>query len=84
MAYLFKENRNITDADIYSEVAKTLCEFKIIEYSINPGCYSTEIIENISKFITFSEHLDKTMWFENNIKNLSQIVNYIENLEVMY
>ena len=83
MAYLFKENRNITDPDIYSEVTKALCEFKIIEYSINPGCYSTEIIENISKFITFSEHLDKTMWFDNNIKNLSQIVNYIENTEVM-
>jgi len=83
MSYLFKELRNIADPDIYSEVTKSLCEFKIIEYYINPGCYSTEIIENISKFITFSEHLDKSMWFDNNIKNLSHIVNYIENTEVM-
>ena len=67
MSYLFKELRNVSDPDIYSEVTKTLCEFKIIEDNINPGCYSTEIIENISKFITFSEHLDKTMWFDNNI-----------------
>ena len=83
MSYLFKELRNVSDPDIYSEVTKTLCEFKIIEDNINPGCYSTEIIENISKFITFSEHLDKTMWFDNNIKNISHIVNYIENTEVM-
>ena len=83
MSYLFKELRNISDPDIYSEVTKTLCEFKIIEDNINPGSYSTEIIENISKFITFSEHLDKTMWFDNNIKNISHIVNYIENTEVM-
>ena len=75
--------KNIVDPDIYSEVTKTLCEFKIIENITNPGCYSTEIIENISKFITFSEHLDKTMWFDNNIKNLSHIVNYIENTEVI-
>ena len=83
MSFLFKELRNIVDPDIYSEVTKTLCEFKIIENLTNPGCYSTEIIENISKFITFSEHLDKTMWFDNNIKNLSHIVNYIENTEVI-
>ena len=83
MSYLFKEIRNIADPDIYSEVTKALCEFKIIEFYINPGCYSTEIIENISKFITFSEHLDKSMWFDNNIKNLSHIVNYVENTEVM-
>ena len=83
MSYLFKELRNIVDPDIYSEVTKTLCEFKIIENFINPGYYSTEIIEIISKFITFSEHLDKSMWFDNNIKNLSHIVNYIENTEVM-
>ena len=83
ISYLFKELRNIGDPDIYSEVTRALCEFKIIEYYINPGCYSTEIIENISKFITFSEHLDKSMWFDNNIKNLSHIVNYIENTEVM-
>ena len=83
MGYLFKEMRNTVDPDIYSEVTKALCEFKIIENFINPGWYSTEIIENISKFITFSEHLDKTMWFDNNIKNLSHIVNYVENTEVM-
>ena len=83
MSYLFKELRNITDPDIYSEVTKALCEFKIIESNINPGCYSTEIIENISRFLTFAEHLDKSMWFDNNIKNLSHIVNYIENTEVM-
>ena len=83
ISFLFKELRNIVDPDIYSEVTKTLCEFKIIENISNPGCYSTEIIENISKFITFSEHLDKTMWFDNNIKNLSHIVNYIENTEVI-
>ena len=83
MSYLFKESRNITDPDIYSEVTKALCEFKIIEKYINPGCYSTEIIENISKFITFSEYLDKSMWFDNNIKNLSHLVNFIENTEVI-
>ena len=55
----------------------------IIENLTNPGCYSTEIIENISNFIMFNEHLDKTMWFDNNIKNLSHLVNYIENTEVI-
>ena len=39
ISYLFKELRNIGDPDIYSEVTKALCEFKIIEYYINPGCY---------------------------------------------
>ena len=51
ISYLFKELRNVTDPDIYSEVTKSLCEFKIIEYYINPGCYSTEITEIILKFI---------------------------------
>ena len=83
ISYLFKEFRNIVDPDIFSEVNKALCEFKIIENLSNPGCYSTEIIENISNFIMFSEHLDKSMWFDNNIKNLSHIVNYIENTEVI-
>ena len=83
ISFLFKELRNIVDPDIYSEVTKTLGEFKIIENINNPGCYSTEIVENVAKFITFSEHLDKTMWFDNNIKNLSHIVNYIENTEVI-
>ena len=83
ISYLFKEFRNIVDPDIYSEVTKALCEFMIIDNISNPGCYSTEIIENISNFIMFSEHLDKTMWFDNNIKNLSHLVNYIENTEVI-
>ena len=83
ISYLFKETRNIVDPDIYSEVTKALCEFKIIEHLINPGCYSVEIVENISKFMTFSEHLDKTMWFDNNMKNLSYIINYIENNEII-
>ena len=83
ISFLFKEMKNIVDPDIYSEVTKTLCEFKIIGHISNPECYSTEIIENISKFFTFNEQLDKTMWFDNNIKNLSQMVNYIENTEVI-
>ena len=83
ISFLFKEIRNIVDPDIFSEVNKALCEFKIIESLTNPESYSTEIIEIISKFINFSEHLDKTMWFDNNIKNLSLLVNYIENTEVM-
>ena len=82
ISFLFKEMKNIVDPDIYSEVTKTLCEFKIIGHISNPECYSTEIIENISKFFTFNEQLNKTMWFDNNIKNLSQMVNYIENTEV--
>ena len=83
ISYLFKEFRNIVDPDIYSEINKALCEFMIIENLTNPGCYSTEIVENISNFIMFNEHLDKTMWFDNNIKNLSHLVNYIENTEVI-
>ena len=83
ISYLFQELRNVEDPDIYSEVNKTICEFKILEKRINPGYYSTEIVENISKFFTFSEHLDKSMWFDNNIKNLSHLINYVDNTEVI-
>ena len=83
ISHLFQELRNVEDPDIYSEVNKTICEFKILEKRINPGYYSTEIVENISKFINFSEHLDKSMWFDNNIKNLSHLINYVDNTEVI-
>ena len=83
ISHLFQELRNEADPDIYSEVNKTICEFKIIEKRINPGYYSTEIIENISKFLTFCEHLDKSMWFDNNLKNLSHLINYVDNTEVI-
>ena len=83
ISFLFKELRNIVDPDIFSEVNKALCEFKIIDNILNNGCYSTEISEMISKFINFSEHLDKNMWFDNNIKILSYMINYIENTEAI-
>ena len=82
ISYLFKENRNIVDPDIYSEFLKTICEFKIIEININPQYYGTEIIENISKFLELSDHFDKSTWFDSNMKILSKLMDFVDYNEV--
>ena len=82
MSFLFKENRNIVDPDIYSEFVKTICEFKIIEININPQYYGTEIIENISKFLELSDHFDKSTWFDSNMKILSKLMDFVDYNEV--
>ena len=78
--YIFQEIRNLFEPDIFSEIVKVLCEYHIlIKNDENNLCMlSTEIIEIMSKFITFIEHLDKSMWFDNNMKNLSFLINYID------
>ena len=85
MKFIFQEFRNVLEPDIYSEMNKLLCEYQIlIKKDINNiSNYSTEIIEVISKFITFIEHIDKSMWFDNNIKNLSFLINYIDYNETI-
>ena len=85
MKFIFQEFRNVLEPDIYSEINKLLCEYQIlIKKDINNiSNYSTEIIEVISKFITFIEHIDKSMWFDNNIKNLSFLINYIDYNETI-
>ena len=85
MKFIFQEFRNLMEPDIFSEITKLLCEYQIlIKKDINNiSNYSTEIIEIISKFITLIEHLDKSMWFDNNIKNLSFLINYIDYNETI-
>ena len=79
MKHLFQEIRNLLDLDIYSEIVKALCEYQILIKNNETNLFlSTEIIEIISKFITFIEHFDKSMWFDNNMKNLSFLINYID------
>ena len=78
MKFLFQEIRNLLEPDIFSEIVKTLCEYQILVKNNNSCFLSTEIIEIMSKFITFIEHFDKSMWFDNNMKNLSFLMNYID------
>jgi len=78
MKFLFQEIRNLLEPDIFSEIVKALCEYQILLRNNDTNFISTEIIEIISKFITFIEHFDKSMWFDNNMKNLSFLVNYID------
>ena len=85
MRFIFQDIRNIIEPDIFSEVVKAMCEYQIIlkknEQLISNN--STEIIEILSKFITFVEHLDKSMWFDNNIKNLSFLIKFIDFNQTM-
>lgn len=81
--YLFNELRNVVDPDLYSEFAKAICEFKIIENNINPHLYSTEIIEITSKFLELSDHFDKNTWFDSNMKILSKLLDYVDYTEVI-
>ena len=78
MKYIFQETRNLLEPDIFSEIVKAICEFQILVKNHNSCFLSTEIREIISKFITFIEHIDKSMWFDNNMKNLSFLMNYID------
>ena len=78
MKFIFQEIRNLLEPDIFSEIVKALCEYQILEKNNNSCFLSTEIIEIMSKFITFIEHFDKSMWFDNNMKNLSFLMNYID------
>ena len=84
MKFIFQEIRNLLEPDIYSEFTKALCEYQIlIKKNKNTSNHSTEIIEILSKYITFIEHIDKSMWFDNNIKNLSFLINFIDYNETM-
>jgi hypothetical protein len=85
MKFIFQEIRNILEPDIFSEITKILCEYHILikKDKNHISNFSTEIIEILSKFITFIEHLDKSMWFDNNIKNLSYLINYIDYNETI-
>ena len=85
MKFIFQEIRNLMEPDIFSEFTKIFCEYQILikKDSNNISNYSTEIIELLSKFITLIEHLDKSMWFDNNIKNLSFLIKYIDYNETM-
>ena len=84
MKFIFQEIRNLLEPDIFSEFTKTLCEYQIlIKKNKNSSNHSTEIIEILSKFITFIEHIDKSMWFDNNIKNLSFLINFLDYNETM-
>ena len=78
MKFIFQEIRNLLDPDIFSEIVKALCEYQILVKNNNTCFLSTEIIEIMSKFITFIEHFDKSMWFDNNMKNLSFLMNYLD------
>lgn len=78
MKFLFQEIRNLLEPDIFSEIVKALCEYQILVKNNDITFLSTEIIEIMSKFITFIEHIDKSMWFDNNMKNLSFLINYID------
>ena len=78
MKFIFQEIRNLLEPDIFSEFVKALCEYQILVKNENACFLSTEIIEIMSKFITFIEHIDKSMWFDNNMKNLSFLMNYID------
>ena len=81
MQFIFNEIRNVLDPDIFSEITKAICEYKILcSIKINN---STEIIELLSLIISFTENLDKSMWFDNNLKNLSFLINYIDYNKVM-
>ena len=73
------------EPDIFSEITKILCEYQILikRDKNNISNYSTEIIEILSKFITFIERLDKSMWFDNNLKILSFLINFIDYNETM-
>ena len=83
--FIFQEIRNLMEPDIFSEIIKIFCEYQILikKDNNNISNYSTEIIEILSKFITLIEHLDKSMWFDNNLKNLSFLINYIDYNEAM-
>ena len=84
MKFIFQEIRNLLEPDIFSEFTKALCEYQIlIKKNKNTSNHSTEIIEILSKYITFIEHIDKSMWFDNNIKNLSFLINFIDYNETM-
>ena len=85
MKFIFQEIRNLMEPDIFSEITKIFCEYQILikKDKNNISNYSTEIIEILSKFITLIEHLDKSMWFDNNIKNLSFLINYIDYNDTM-
>lgn len=85
MKFIFQEIRNLLEPDIFSEITKTLCEYQILikNDKNNISNYSSEIIEILSKFITFIEHIDKSMWFDNNLKILSFLINYIDYNETM-
>ena len=84
MKFIFQEIRNLMEPDIFSEITKSLCEYQIlIKKNNNASNHSTEIIEILSKFITLIEHLDKSMWFDNNIKNLSFLINFIDYNETI-
>ena len=85
MKFIFQEIRNLMEPDIFSEITKILCEYQILikRDKNNISNYSTEIIEILSKFITFIERLDKSMWFDNNLKILSFLINFIDYNETM-
>jgi hypothetical protein len=78
LCYIFTELRNVVDPEVYSEISRVVCEFKIIENEIHPQLYSSEIIEINSKFLELSEHFDKNTWFDTNLKILSKLIDYVD------
>jgi hypothetical protein len=78
MGYIFNSTRELVDADAFTAINKTITEFKIIDNIHNPGLYSTEIIELISKFLEFCENFDKNSWFDTNLKLISKLIENIE------
>ena len=78
MCFIFTELRNVIDPEVYSEISRVVCEFKIIENEIHPQLYSGEIIEINSKFLELSEYYDKNTWFDTNLKILSKLIDYVD------
>lgn len=82
MAFLFTEVRNLVDPELFSEFAKTVCEFKIIDNAFNPQFYSAEILELVSCFLGLSDNFDKNTWFDLNMKIISKLMDYVDYEEV--
>ena len=84
ISFLFKELRNVIDPDIFSEFNKTILEFLILSKNFNISKnFGSEILSIFSLFLTFSDHFDKSTWFDSNIKLLSKLVEFLDNNNII-